>query len=503
MIINVFSSFLLLLFFSTALMAGDEKGNGGDVLICPDRTPKYEVFDIFEARFIRRFPLDLGANALSVDEKMLLLLERLNKYSPTRARLYQQWYQEFMQEAQFFADIDLGEVNDSDHILIPAGCKIKQIIIQREVSLPGDKRYIIDKNLWDHLDNDNIAALIMHELIYREMNQETSVHVRYFNSFLFSDKISQLTKAEFILLLRRVGLNSLEIQNLVVDLDKPFSYYANGNLQKAYPTKESLFYYHQQWLKPSNQISFYSNGNVARMIVRGEYKFNSPQYATEFTFFNDLNFHKNGRVQSAYLENPLHLSIPQGELQKIKYKISFYANGTIKEASINGGYIEYRGQRIDLFNFPHAFMKIKFYATGKPQLIPLSKTASFSIKGRAYRLDNKISFDDRENIIAASSARSEKVFVSIQKQTIALKNFSDLTFFPTGQLQCFTPGQRIKLKNQKGQEKYHDKNHQVCLDKDDLVVTISQFALLPQGHLHQQYCPHEPRIFFCSFYAPG
>jgi hypothetical protein len=59
--------------------------------------------------------------------------------------------------------------------------------------LPGERRFLVDQDLWDQLDEQNKAALVTHELVYWEKldyNENASSRtVRYFNGFLLSPAI--------------------------------------------------------------------------------------------------------------------------------------------------------------------------------------------------------------------------------------------------------------------------------------------------------------------------
>lgn len=79
----------------------------------------------------------------------------------------------------------MPDIQDSLVRVFPRGCKIEQIAIQKEPAFPEDKRFTVSKDLWDLLDEDNKAGLVLHEIIYREAllyGHEDSVNARYVNS---------------------------------------------------------------------------------------------------------------------------------------------------------------------------------------------------------------------------------------------------------------------------------------------------------------------------------
>lgn len=461
-----------ILFFlpSTSVLSmalGDSKGNGGDVIVCQKGKAPVEVLDVFEARVMRGFQLELGGPGVSLEEKLNILINRLEAYSPGRASRYREWGDSFLSEAQFFRGMNFGDVEDSDHILIPSNCKLKQIIIQQKVDFPEDRRYMVNEDLWDQLDNDNKAALVLHELIYRELQSETSVNVRYFNSFLFSNEISRLTHDEFKKLLERVGPMSLLVQGVVVDLDREYSFYPSGILESAYPVEGSLFYHQGHWSEPRYEIKFFSNGNLKDLYFAKSFKYFSDYYQRTFEFWGDVHFYKNGKMKISTIQRPMRLEFSRGVLENAIGKTFFHSNGVLASVSMNGGYIWQQGERLELFKYPNAYSKIEFFENGSSKLLTLNKATDFILNGREYKLDMKIIFDDRGNILSASTPRFVDYFIKVQNKKLKTKMASEISFYPTGQLQCFILGENTSLRDARGVIGLHEEHDQICLDRNE------------------------------------
>lgn len=165
--------FLMLMNFAFAA-GGDQIGNGGDVIICDD---KVEMLDMFEATD-DSVTVDLGGDQLDYVEKVLYVLEKVGKFQPERTKMYMEWFSTFQDEVKFRSNVKLPDIVDSGVIIIPESCRVEQIAIQmsdEEVEL-GYPRYVINKNLWDRLDENNKAVLILHEIIYREGILSKQVH---------------------------------------------------------------------------------------------------------------------------------------------------------------------------------------------------------------------------------------------------------------------------------------------------------------------------------------
>lgn len=187
--IPIFSLFICTQVFA---FGGNELGNGGDVFYClnPAGGARAEMVDIYEARLAGR-ELDLGPAGLSYREKIRYVLEKWSKISPLRTKRYSEWLDAFDSESRMISGVTLPNVSDEGIVAIPKGCEIQQIAIQLADEDLGTnyKRYTINKDLWDLMNEDSRAAMILHELIFREailaMNR-ASMRVRYLNGILIS-----------------------------------------------------------------------------------------------------------------------------------------------------------------------------------------------------------------------------------------------------------------------------------------------------------------------------
>lgn len=198
---------------------GHEVGNGGDAVICHSAYPELggkstAVLDYFEARARWRWTLALGAPDLSVAAKIEMVLSRVDAVDPDRAALYRSYWTTFWSETETLANAHLPDLPDDGPIALPGpDCQLVQAAIRREPHLPGDKRYSISKEVWEQLDNDNQAGLILHELIYREasgLGQSTSINARYYNALASANRLVELTQADYVDLLQRtLGLPAI------------------------------------------------------------------------------------------------------------------------------------------------------------------------------------------------------------------------------------------------------------------------------------------------------
>ncbi len=175
------------------MASGDRVGNGGDVVVCGD---KVELLDIYEAKRKGFKFLEIKDNAPEIMLKDVLT-ERLLPFQKMRASKYLKDLEQFYSESEMLSGIHLNDVDDSGVVAIPVGCELQQIIVQlSDDDIQSDGfRYTVNKDLWDKLDNFNKMALMLHELIFKEIIESksgSSLVVRSMVGQLLKDKMDNV-----------------------------------------------------------------------------------------------------------------------------------------------------------------------------------------------------------------------------------------------------------------------------------------------------------------------
>jgi hypothetical protein len=183
---------------SAKVGASDIIGNGGDAVDCPN---SIETLDLYESRTLRG--LNFDPSLLGQDEYATVnnILDRLEAIDPVRTETYRAWAAAFPNEVRFVPDADLTDIPDSQHLAVPTGCVVSQAVIQVEPVYTQDPRYIVSEKLWDRMDITSRAAMILHEIIYREAlarGQANSIASRYLNSLVSSTSFATLSKASYL-----------------------------------------------------------------------------------------------------------------------------------------------------------------------------------------------------------------------------------------------------------------------------------------------------------------
>jgi hypothetical protein len=213
-------------------------GNGGFVTNClEDGARMTKVLDYVEAKD-RGIEIDLGPANLNYQQKIDHVLNRFAKMDSMRATMYRQWATEFKFEMKEVGE--LGPLADTGSVGVPKGCqKPFAVIAQKGVTelFPGDKRYLVIIDEWNKLNDTAKAGLILHELAYRDLLQHgwgNSPNARYLNSIMSSKNFAGNSKMQYIGILQRLGLWTIEQQGVVINTQFNFSVYnEDGSVREA------------------------------------------------------------------------------------------------------------------------------------------------------------------------------------------------------------------------------------------------------------------------------
>lgn len=205
------------LFLSLTSYAGNERGNGGDVVVCRNTEGKVistQMLDLYEGWQLRGLEAKLGGKDLNLEEKIELLLFRISTRSKDISNLLEKEINQFKYRAVYLSDVILNDIPDSDHLYILKGCEIKQIAIQGHIYGRGphddrDRDIIVDLELFNQLDDDNQLALMLHEVLYTlaiKKGHENSRRVRMLVSGFMSKEFDIMNPNEFWNLIKETAI---------------------------------------------------------------------------------------------------------------------------------------------------------------------------------------------------------------------------------------------------------------------------------------------------------
>lgn len=190
--------FLILATFLTPLFATAQYtvGNGGYSVKCKDAPTV--TLDLYESA---SFGMTIKySKKLSPMAKTSELIDRLGKYAPEKVPVYKAWLKQWFHEITWLTDAELKQYDPDDHgtMLTDKNCELKITAIQfHEVNF-SYHFFAMSPFLWLELDDNNKAALIFHELLYKDYIQKnkglakdrqiTSLIVREMNRMLHADE---------------------------------------------------------------------------------------------------------------------------------------------------------------------------------------------------------------------------------------------------------------------------------------------------------------------------
>lgn len=165
--------------------------NGGYVVSCLNQpTVTLELAEAKEEGISVQY-----SPARSYQTKVSDLIARIRPVNSQKALKYTQWLKQWPQQIRWKSSFALEGPNDQGEMELGRGCRLKIAIVQTNESRFGIQQYDIDSLVWGSLDENQKAALVMHEFIYRDVLEENpesnSFEVRFINKALH-DLDSQL-----------------------------------------------------------------------------------------------------------------------------------------------------------------------------------------------------------------------------------------------------------------------------------------------------------------------
>jgi hypothetical protein len=271
---------------------GDYKGNGGAVIHCPNKLVPYEVVDLYEMRAAHGLPIKFAAGS-TYTEILENMFQRIARLNPSRAQMYRGFLQSFMTESSMIENADLTILPGEDGWgPIEKDCSREQAIVQFITPNLAGKRYFVAKDLWNELNEQNKAALVLHELIYREGLQPqtqfaNSIGVRYLNGVYHSEIFETLSLAKYFETLDKVGFLTADAQGYPVLLGTPvnksnpralpYAFWDQDHLAFATLAPDATLHLMMNQRKDidctlspgqaGHNIKFYANGNVKSVAL--------------------------------------------------------------------------------------------------------------------------------------------------------------------------------------------------------------------------------------------
>jgi hypothetical protein len=346
-------------------------GNGGDVVVCysdASRTTiaNVQLLDFYEAETLRDFTIELGDPAQSVDAKMESMFARIDRFDTGRATRYREWYQRMQTDSRYQPNARLTDIPDSAHVALPRDghCAIEQIAIHRDPMFPTDRRYLFDATLVDwlknHGRNNDLAGLMLHELIYREAIGDGVTHsigVRYLNALIAADRLKDETTKSYVDTMRTVGFRTAFLNGLWLDISELGSPHfhpgSDDQIYQGFIATPSPYPWDGQQILLTCFVRFYEDGTLRSFSPSGMGNIKLQAFGRELTAYGlhgyagadrercirrpdhmfDIDFDGEDRTKlsGARLTTLTEVTSDRFNL-KLGYYVTFDANG-----AVNGG----------------------------------------------------------------------------------------------------------------------------------------------------------------------
>lgn len=320
------------------ISGGDKVGNGGDAMVCRSAAGKIifaEFLDVYEARELR--DLEVSLTGVTWREKLSNALERIKVRDQYRYIKYKTWSDTFWSETKLLEDGEkLQDIPDSNHVFDPGnGCGPEQAVVHREPLTSREKRYFLDFEIWQALDETNKALLVLHEMIYREAvgyGIRNSIYVRLFNSYVGADVFAkeQLSDKEYIELIVAMNFPVLTVRGTDIFSCTANDFDQNGRLLKAHLFADNPHIGHL--------------GVSSRSALELEYSISQEDsFCVTETPFNVIFHQLESNLLRIDLKlktksvSRLQVTVPNLGLKEISlsktWGLQFYKNGQVKDAT--------------------------------------------------------------------------------------------------------------------------------------------------------------------------
>lgn len=160
MLANLFLIMNLMLTFAN----GNRVGNGGDVVICKEKT---HLLDVYEFQQLNP-QIKLDHQQPNLMESIITKLYELN---PSQSTMYKNKMNFFKERMKLLDSVELTDLKDENNFFLPAdkNCILKQIAIRDLKPAPGEPALLINKIQWQKLSPLEQQALLLHEVIYEHL----------------------------------------------------------------------------------------------------------------------------------------------------------------------------------------------------------------------------------------------------------------------------------------------------------------------------------------------
>lgn len=160
------------LILSLNAFAGNERGNGGNAVVCRDKDGNIksaEMLDIYEGRALSG--LKYNEFTGSVDQNFDRIIDDILEPSHESTKLM--IYSVKNNMTMLPTGVELEPINDSLHILMPRNCKVEQV-----ANFYNQTKVFVNSDIFNSFNDLSKTALYLHEVLYLLDRQAGSTNSR-------------------------------------------------------------------------------------------------------------------------------------------------------------------------------------------------------------------------------------------------------------------------------------------------------------------------------------
>ncbi len=429
--------FTAILFFNQGSIAGDKKGNGGDIIVCQDQ--EVQSFDLYELN--NRYFHNIEVNLDSWDnQNEVSIAKRILKYNfPSHPIVKEELLrrvEKFYSKVRF-SKTSLGDVQDTGNVEFPNDCRLQQVVNRNEEILPEGKDYLVDEKIWESLNQLDKASLILHEVIYQALETETSEPIRKFVSYLFANELLSMSTKELVDFFKEIGFKSFYLDNLYLDLTESFNFFDDNELKSAKLLKGSKIIWNTQEVElQEERIVFYKDKSLKSFCPKSEISIqvnNQVLHGNCYSKDSYVTFHSNGLVKQLantrgyYFQNNFEIFFSPN-LSSLN-KIEFYQDGLIKTFESN---------HVTLFTPNNSHIKVSppFLVDDKGMLrIATLKAPFFYNNATKIKIPIKGDLFIGKNGNILKATLDQNLLIESQRGLFWIAKNFPITFYPSGEIQ--------------------------------------------------------------------
>ncbi len=246
-------------------------GNGGHVVVCGLESGKtYRLLDLFvREKNANPYNKDYGPQSLDLKTRVRYLISKLEKHNPARAEAYVKVADSFLKSVSF-TDVELPATHETEGIKVDKPCVIRQAVVQiPDSSGTSSSKLIISRPIFNHLDDNERAALIVHEILTNEVRQTagSDSKILEFTALIVSEEISRMSLKEYVQALCRFNWFSFEYNRIILSLhdlsgEKNEPVFRGENLVSAYANLGTDLVLSFGKFSVQGPVEFFESGSV-------------------------------------------------------------------------------------------------------------------------------------------------------------------------------------------------------------------------------------------------